>query len=80
MMDWIFQANHLMDDEVAQKSEDWWNTSHHACEKISRCGHATTAYAPPERRHSAAYVPALEILVRGHDNCYHGGSAADERR
>jgi hypothetical protein len=28
-MDWIFQANHLIDDEVAQRSEDWWNTPHH---------------------------------------------------
>ena len=28
-MDWIFQANHLIDDEVAGRREIWWNTPHH---------------------------------------------------
>jgi hypothetical protein len=28
-MDWIFQADHPVDDEVAQEPEDWWNTPHH---------------------------------------------------
>lgn len=29
MADWIFQANHAIHDEVAQRSEDWWNTPHY---------------------------------------------------
>jgi hypothetical protein len=28
MTDWIFQADHLVDDEVAAAREDWWNTPH----------------------------------------------------
>src|ERR1700722_20452497 len=29
MADWIFQADHLVDDEVAEQPEHWWNTPHH---------------------------------------------------
>jgi hypothetical protein len=29
MMDWIFQADHPVDDEVAHQPKDWWNTPHH---------------------------------------------------
>jgi len=29
MADWIFQADHLVDDEVARQPEHWWNTPHH---------------------------------------------------
>lgn len=29
MTDWIFQADHLVDDEVAENPRDWWNTPHH---------------------------------------------------
>jgi len=32
MGDWIFQADHPVDDEVAQQPEDWWNTPHHRSE------------------------------------------------
>lgn len=33
-MDWIFQADHPVDDEVAQQPEDWWNTPHHRDEIV----------------------------------------------
>jgi hypothetical protein len=26
MADWVFQADHPVDDEVAQQTEHWWNT------------------------------------------------------
>jgi hypothetical protein len=29
MADWIFQADHPVDDEVALQPEHWWNTPHH---------------------------------------------------
>jgi hypothetical protein len=29
MADWIFQADHPVDDEVTQQPEDWWNTPQH---------------------------------------------------
>lgn len=29
MADWIFQADHPVDDEVAHEPEAWWNTPHH---------------------------------------------------
>lgn len=29
MGDWIFQADHPVDDEVAEQREDWWNMPHH---------------------------------------------------
>jgi EVE domain len=32
MLDWIFQADHPVDDEVAQQPEDWWNTPQHRSE------------------------------------------------
>jgi hypothetical protein len=29
MADWVFQADHPIDDEVAQGPERWWNTPQH---------------------------------------------------
>ena len=29
MGDWVFQADHPVDDGVAQRPEDWWNTPQH---------------------------------------------------
>lgn len=29
MADWIFQADHPVDDEVTERRVHWWNTPHH---------------------------------------------------